>query len=743
MIAKKGFKILMITICLLAATLFFQSSFSIPEDKEYYSYVDSIDYTESLESLRNPERGFYNPIGYNLKVDNNQPLNPSSNLVHLRLGIGAFSSKNNGKEDLELSEDALNALLQTIKNSKDNNGSIILRLAYDNFNGESNKEPSFNMILKHIEQIGSILLEYPEVITNIELGFFGPWGEMHSSKICTNENVSAALSKLLEVTEGKIKVSVRTPGYYAYFREISRGLLDTDFPEKGTSAYQVGIYNDGYLGSETDLGTFANRNIEVKWLSNQAKHTFYGGELVANFATGTPLNTIEYLSEEAFLTHTTYLNPYWNNQVIEGFKNTPYLGEDLIYKNESAYKYIENHLGYRFVLRSSYLTEQEIKRGTFSLKVEIENVGFANLIREKQVSIILKNKDNIYELHTDLDATTWDSKTITEESLDLTLPDMVEAGTYEVYLRISEYGNIIDDYNYHCIQFANSNIYNEELGANYLGMTTIKEKNPTTTVTSTPTPIEVTSRPTPTPTSTEEPVKTPDPTLTLSPSETPVPTPIQTPKPTPIEIAISTTKPTSTPIPTPSQSTNNNKNEQESSIINNDSIQVGKGEPVTEPTFEEPKGNKKYQIYYYYDNVRDKTKTLTLYSPIGSIIDSYSDKVRDGYVLDKTENYPLTVTEDVNENIMKIYYIKESEKKKEPQKTPNTDGSREESPKKENSENQNTPNKKQQEDGNKPSKKNQVMTMLALMFDSLLFLAIMIMAIRLILKMKNERTYRN
>lgn len=719
MIAKKEFKILMIIVCLLAVTIFFQSSFSIPEDMNDFSYVNSIDYTESLESLRNPERGFYNPIGYNLKVEDNKPLDSKSNLVHLRIGIGAFSSKNNNQGDLELSEDALNALLQTIKNIGDNNSSIILRFAYDNFNGKANQEPAFDMILKHIEQIGPILLEYPDVIANVELGFFGPWGEMHSSKICTNENVSIALSKLLEVTKDKIKVSVRTPGYYAYFRQISRGLLDTDFPEKGTSAYQVGIYNDGYLGSETDLGTFANRDIEVKWLSNQAKHTFYGGELVANFASGTPLNTIEYLSKEAFLTHTTYLNPYWNDKVMEGFKTTPYLGEDPMYKNKSAYQYIENHLGYRFVLRGSYLTEQEGKRGPLGLKVEIENVGFANLIRKKQVSIILKNKNHVYELNTDLDATTWDSKTITEETLNLTLPDMVEEGTYEVYLRISEYGNITDDYNYHCIQFANNNIYNEELGANYLGMTTVKVINPTITATATPTPIETT--PSPTPITTVEPIKTPIPIFTPTPSETPIPTPIQTPKPTPIEIAIATPKPTAkaTPSTTPAQSTSNNKNEQELPTTNKD-------ESVTEPIIEGPKGNKKYQIYYYYDNVRDKTQTLTLYSPIGSTIDSYSDKVRDGYVLDKTENYPLTVTENVNENIMKIYYVKESEKKKEPEETPNTDNTKENSDKKEDS-----------------TKKNQAMTIIALVLDSLLFLAIMIMTIRLILRIKNEKTYRH
>ncbi len=721
MIAKKEFKILIFTTCLLVATLIFQSSFSIVEDEKL-----SIDYTESLETLRNPERGFYNPIGLNLKVENNQPLNSKSNLVHLRVGIGAFSSKNNNQEDLELSKDALNALLQTIKNAKDNNSSIIIRFAYDNFNGDANKEPSLDMILRHIEQIGPILLEYPDVIANIELGFFGPWGEMHSSKICTNENVSIALTKMLEVTKEKIKISVRTPGYYAYFRQVDRGKLDTDLPEKGTPFYHVGIFNDGYLGSETDLGTFANRDIEVKWLSNQAKHTFYGGELVANFASGTPLNTIEYIEKEAFLTHTTYLNPYWNDKVMEGFKTTPYLGENPVYQNETAYKYIENHLGYRFVLRSSDLTNSKSKTSSLSLKLEIENVGFANLIREKQVTIVLKNDEQVYEIKTNLDATTWDSKKITEETLSLTLPSTVEKGTYEAYLRISEYGSITDDHNYHCIQFANHNIYNEELGANYIGNITVKNIKPTTTPTPTITPSSSpTSTPTPTPT--EEPIKTPEPTLTPEPIPTPSSTPIptQTPMPTPTENTISTPNPTSTPPG------------------NNDSTPVGNEEPINNPVDTRPKGNKKYQIHYYYDNVRDPKQTLTFYRPIGTTIDSYTEKLREGYVLDRVENYPLTVTEKVNENIIKVYYIKESEKKKSPEQTPNINENEKDSDSADDSTKQEVQNGTKKQDQEKPTKKNQVMTIIAIIFDSFLVLIIMIMMIRFILRMKHEKTYRD
>ena len=149
--------------------------------------------------------------------------------------------------------------------------------------------------------------------------------------------------------------------------------------------------------------------------------------------------------------------------------------------------------------------------------------------------------------------------------------------------------------------------------------------------------------------------------------------------------------------------------------------------------------NNKYQIYYYYDNVRDTNKTLTFYKPVGTIIDSYVDQLKKGYVLDKTENYPLTITENVKENIIKVYYIKEGSKKPEPEpeQTPTTDENQVESKKPEEK------NPKPDSNSEKPTKKNQVMTIIALVFDSFLFLIIMMVGIRLILKIKNEKTYRD
>ncbi len=432
--------------------------------------VNDIDYTETLENIQNPERGFYTPVFIKMKPTDNTPISPKNNLVHLRVGIGEFSGKvNKENEDLKFTDDMLESLNATLENIKKNNGNVIIRFAYDNFEGKKDLEPSLEMILTHIAQLEPIFNNNKDVISYVELGFFGPWGEMHSSKICTVENVSKAIDEFLKVTPNTMKIGVRTPVYYTGWKKIERSNLDKDISEKGTDSYRIGLYNDGYLGSESDLGTFQNRKIEIAWLEKQALHTLYGGEVVANSATGQALNTTDYISKEGFKTHTTYLNSQWNNNVLDMWKNEKYNGEDLVYKNQTGYVYVENHLGYRFVLRNSKITNKLQKNKKLKINLQIENVGFANVVNDKKTSLVLEKEGKVYEIPTNIDVTSWNSKETTNLQISEVLPKEISQGNWKVYIRISKYGNVKNDNNYNCIQFANKDIWNKSIGANYIG----------------------------------------------------------------------------------------------------------------------------------------------------------------------------------------------------------------------------------------------------------------------------------
>ena len=63
-----------------------------------------------------------------------------------------------------------------------------------------------------------------------------------------------------------------------------------------------------------------------------------------------------------------------------------------------------------------------------------------------------------------------------------------------------------------------------------------------------------------------------------------------------------------------------------------------------------------YRVEYYIDGVKNDRLTETGKADFGTVINSYTDKCPQGYVLEKTENLPLTI--GTGENVIKVYYKK-------------------------------------------------------------------------------------
>ena len=64
-----------------------------------------------------------------------------------------------------------------------------------------------------------------------------------------------------------------------------------------------------------------------------------------------------------------------------------------------------------------------------------------------------------------------------------------------------------------------------------------------------------------------------------------------------------------------------------------------------------------YKIEYYYNNIKDEEKTETRIATYGTSIEEFSNKMKYGYKYEKAENFPLKVSEVLENNIIKIHYI--------------------------------------------------------------------------------------
>ncbi|MBO4514989.1 MAG: DUF4832 domain-containing protein [Lachnospiraceae bacterium] len=420
-------------------------------------------YEETTEEEENPGRGFYQPAYVHYKKSDNELPTYYGKLVHLRLDLTEFSGAYNGGEDEELTGDMLDSLDALLSDMERKQVCAIIRFSYDPwFGGKKTYEPDMAMILRHQEQIGAILSRYPETVASLECGIFGKWGEMHGSDACTQENFNLVIDKWLEVLPQSIPISVRTISQYCGWCGISPEELTSQITMRGQKEWRVGIYDDGYLCSDTDLGTYMDRERDINWLSSQGKHTLFGGEAGAAVQSdGEIALTTTYLEKEAFRTHLSYLNQDWNAALLDRLKEEKYYGHDERYYGLSGDTYLRNHMGYRFVLRGVRLTKEVPRGWDLILEVNVENVGFANLVKQKDLTLVLTDGDESleYEIYKsqvasqgaiydgdvyhdasgecNLDPTTWDSQSISTVSVRVTIPEDARPGTYKAYLRIA------------------------------------------------------------------------------------------------------------------------------------------------------------------------------------------------------------------------------------------------------------------------------------------------------------------
>lgn len=453
-----------------------------------------IDYTESTETLNNPGAGYTSTLWYTCKPGDTPVKNPSGNLVLMFINIGAFSSGANGVTDedgnytegvdYDLDEAFFTGLRGTFENCRNNGCTIAMRFRYDE-NGKTNPEPAtFDMVLKHIGQIkeNGILEDYKDIIMFVETGFVGAWGEQHSGKYTSLEYKAQLVDAMLDMVPDDIPITVRTPNTFATWAGINASDIDTWFSEPGSDAARIGMYNDGYMGSDSDLGTYSNREKETAWLGRQTTATYYGGEFSGNLSWAQKYDT--YLPENAipemYKTHLSYINSniytlyndytFGEQYDVENVDNSAYYGE-------TVFKFIRDHLGYRFVLRDSRLSSEVPQGGILSLNINVENTGFANPIRPQKAEAILEKDGNYVKTEVDIDTRQWLSCTTSEEQLELKLPGGLETGKWNVYLRFSVGNEGVQDGYMRSVHFANNGIWNPSLGANLMGSFTVTESD--------------------------------------------------------------------------------------------------------------------------------------------------------------------------------------------------------------------------------------------------------------------------
>ena len=369
---KKGILILIICVCciMVAAAIWMFAARGKSKKDNTISIVQKLDYSDDLALTYNPDQGFYRSKVFNVlpkgifyddgqKTAAQYDFNHYENqLYHLRMDISAFSGKNNGSSDLELTPNALADLDTLLGNLKHAQKNAVIRFCYcPDFGDAKDKEPSLDMIKKHIAQISSVLNKYESTITAIEAGMIGRWGEMNGSAITKDSAVvNAVLSTWLDCTNN-LPILTRQPQHIYDFLGLSYQQAMEYSIESDNDAFRLGIFDDSFLGNNSDLGTFNHDRVqEIEWISKQTAHLPFGGEASCSSEDEALHRMEDGCLDNMKKLHLSYLNYHYNEKITDYWKNQTYsaqYGDDSTYYGISVYDYIAKHFGYRFVLTKS------------------------------------------------------------------------------------------------------------------------------------------------------------------------------------------------------------------------------------------------------------------------------------------------------------------------------------------------------------------------------------------------------
>ena len=473
--------------------------------------VSPADGCERLEE--NPACG---PAGGNWTVlrrgSPTPPANPSRFFSKL-WDLSQFSGGNNlekksprpgrlGGEDVPFDEFALGTIRQSLSNARANGAQGILRFGYawDDTIGSEPSDPA--MIRKHIAQIAEVLREFPDVVYAVEGGMFGPWGEMNYSGYCRPDRCVPIIEAWLRELPPSMPLLVRSPCYLIWHAGTDSKTFDAAVREgrlDWPGADRLGMYNDGYLGSMGDFGTWHDspppssgltREMGVRWLETRKGGIPYGGEFAycnLQWVTnpGPVGNPKLNLVQEWYRTHLTYLRDFSEGQSIGHLLSTIALTPDLArfpgapsleeWIGRDLKEFVRTHLGYRYVMRGVRFPASVPAGLPFRLGLDVENTGFNQSHWPTRAEIVFVPRDGASEVRVPvaLDLSTLEGAASGTFSAEAAVPDSLRGREADVYLDLRlalprPEGVVAEDPR---IRFANEGVWDATRRACRLGWT--------------------------------------------------------------------------------------------------------------------------------------------------------------------------------------------------------------------------------------------------------------------------------
>ncbi len=304
---KRITSLIFIIICVIGIMPF---NVSAAEERESGAPVlQDLDYSETLHRVNLMDAGFTmsSTAIYAHHLDVNSKPRNDSGFQFYYISLSKYSGSFEQFEDAPIDEWFLEYLDMSLANLRNNGGGCMIRATYG-LDGQQNCEPTdFEMLLTHVKQLSEVISRYPDVVSTVECGMIGAFGEMCGGLYSRSVYKAQVLDTWLKNTPDSVTVNVRTANEYFFYVNESelykekyknQTVNDIKYPDSlnGNSYWQyyfedtdfarIGIYDDAMIQDNNHGGTFPwseaqgafYRSGFFTFLHNQGSRTGYGGE---------------------------------------------------------------------------------------------------------------------------------------------------------------------------------------------------------------------------------------------------------------------------------------------------------------------------------------------------------------------------------------------------------------------------------------------------------------------------------
>ena len=433
-----------------------------------HSQTGLVTYAEDTSTnFINPERGLYyytsskngmSNIYYFLTMGEiNDALNQNISLIWRQFRLDAFVNESNPNSSSDFTT-LKNNMATDFALMRSKGVKCIVRFSYTDQIPNS-PDATKAVILAQIDALKTVIQANEDVISSVEAGFIGGYGEWaYSAHFGDGTRANLELPANSQLKQDRVDIGQKLIGFSAtntgltlnrmvafrtpYFQQIvTYQTRTTGNPYDGQIHARTAAHNDCFLADATDMGTFESSplSLDQDYLESQSKYTFTGGETCRNAhppldsfynATNTLAKMVKY--------HFAYLNgsPDINPPPPSGISPNQYWNTA---NGGNIYGQIQRRLGYRFVLLNSNVTSN-------TLTINLKNVGFANMFNERKVYLILEdtsNPSNVYQVLLSDDPRRWDagqSAVITKNLVGMTSTTgaIPTNKTYKLYLSLPD-----------------------------------------------------------------------------------------------------------------------------------------------------------------------------------------------------------------------------------------------------------------------------------------------------------------